>query len=416
MAVVTHNVLIANRRCSKTLSPEPRIEALFNILDKLIKTYLHTEKKREFLNMLEIIFSPVIFLFSLLIKKNNKTICIGSWFGEKYSDNSKYLYEEYLKYNPLGKNIRFIYKNKDLRDVIPQSGNCRGVYCYSLEGFYVQLRSKTFICSVGPRDFLFGVVTPINIFIQLFHGLSIKKIGFDAMQSSVDKFKFKLRRYTTDNYDYVLSPIDIFDDSFTSAFMIKKEQLIRCGYPRWDGLDGLSGTKKNDGSKTVVGYLPTHRSEGLDAVVIANILDEADESLTGEEDKIEFKFKPHFYDAPHFRKSKYVNIEIVSSNIDVYEFLNTVDVLITDYSSVAFDFLSTGKPIVFLAPDLESYKNEKRGLFFDYDYFVKRYYTDIGQIFRDVIGRQDLNGMEYIPIDDTNNSRNLISIIDDIVN
>jgi CDP-glycerol glycerophosphotransferase len=50
---------------------------------------------------------------------------------------------------------------------------------------------------------------------------------------------------------------------------------------------------------------------------------------------------------------------------DVTELYIAADVLITDYSSVMFDFSVTGKPVIFLAPDLERYESE-RGFYFDF--------------------------------------------------
>jgi CDP-glycerol glycerophosphotransferase len=51
---------------------------------------------------------------------------------------------------------------------------------------------------------------------------------------------------------------------------------------------------------------------------------------------------------------------------DVTELYIAADVLITDYSSVMFDFTVTGKPVIFLAPDLERYESE-RGFYFDFE-------------------------------------------------
>ena len=52
---------------------------------------------------------------------------------------------------------------------------------------------------------------------------------------------------------------------------------------------------------------------------------------------------------------------------DIYESINDFDLLITDYSSIFFDFLITGKPIVHAPFDLEEYKHQNRELYFEYE-------------------------------------------------
>jgi CDP-glycerol glycerophosphotransferase len=57
----------------------------------------------------------------------------------------------------------------------------------------------------------------------------------------------------------------------------------------------------------------------------------------------------------------------IDNTPDIYETINRYDCLITDYSSIYFDFLLTNKPIVFSAFDLEVYKKNERQLYFDFD-------------------------------------------------
>ncbi|HCF38358.1 MAG TPA: hypothetical protein DER56_04685, partial [Thermosipho africanus] len=58
------------------------------------------------------------------------------------------------------------------------------------------------------------------------------------------------------------------------------------------------------------------------------------------------------------------------SEADVYTFLNLLDILMTDYSSIYFDFLLWNRPIIFFPYDLEYYRDEDRGLIFDYEDFT----------------------------------------------
>ena len=56
----------------------------------------------------------------------------------------------------------------------------------------------------------------------------------------------------------------------------------------------------------------------------------------------------------------------VSSYPDATELMLAADVLLTDYSSMMFDFANTGRPMVFFTYDLDTYRDEVRGFYFDF--------------------------------------------------
>ena len=60
------------------------------------------------------------------------------------------------------------------------------------------------------------------------------------------------------------------------------------------------------------------------------------------------------------------NTQFVAANSDIYPLLRDVDVLVTDYSSIYFDFLLLDRPVVFFCYDLDSYTRDDRALLFDY--------------------------------------------------
>lgn len=64
--------------------------------------------------------------------------------------------------------------------------------------------------------------------------------------------------------------------------------------------------------------------------------------------------------------SKCKNITIANDSCDIYESLVEYDALITDYSSIFFDFMLTGKPIYMAAFDLDLYLKEDRAMYYDY--------------------------------------------------
>jgi CDP-glycerol glycerophosphotransferase len=75
----------------------------------------------------------------------------------------------------------------------------------------------------------------------------------------------------------------------------------------------------------------------------------------------------HHYIAGRFADVAAPSCLNVSGHPDISDLYLAADVLVTDYSSAMFDFAVTGKPLLFLAPDLESYRDEMRGFYFDFE-------------------------------------------------
>lgn len=112
--------------------------------------------------------------------------------------------------------------------------------------------------------------------------------------------------------------------------------------------------------------MPTFRDSGTNALGMLNL-----EQLVPflKENDVLFVAKLHpCLMAPSGKLTD--NVFICDSQTDAYPLLTQTDVLITDYSSIYFDFLLTDKPMVFFAPDLDQYREKDRGMFFDYDEFT----------------------------------------------
>ena len=143
------------------------------------------------------------------------------------------------------------------------------------------------------------------------------------------------------------------------------------GSPRIDGLVNADESKRRelrnrlgiaiDDSKPVVLYAPTWRGESDDRYVDAARLRDDLDAMRGPDHHV-------FFRAHRLTEGLLSGFDagtsIVPGDIDTNDLLSAVDVLITDYSSIFFDFLPTGRPIVFYAFDLEDYA-ENRGLYFD---------------------------------------------------
>tara|TARA_B100000767_G_scaffold272615_1_gene300713 strand:+ start:668 stop:1822 length:1155 start_codon:yes stop_codon:yes gene_type:complete len=316
------------------------------------------------------ILSPFLFLLSLFWRKDDNIWLYGSWYGKLYKDNSKYLFEDANRVAPEINHI-WIYKDLAVLKSIPKE--YQSIYAYSYEGFLIQLKARVFICTLNSSDFIPFFLTPNNIIVQLWHGSPLKNIGIDSRKTIIRKLIDKIRFNTLDAYTLCLSPASIFDECFKSAFLLKQKSIIRASYPRNKALsmtDKLRSKVRRSldvkEDEKLILYLPTHRNEGVASKLYEEVLKLNRYNSLFLENKIKFLIKPHFYEMNNFRLFKDLSsIKVLLDNtIDLYELLASSDSLVTDYSSVFFDFELLGKPICIYPFDIEEYSLDDRGMYF----------------------------------------------------
>lgn len=323
------------------------------------------------------IFSYILYLFwwpfwllQYIIPKNEKVWVLGAWYGNKFSDNSKYLYT-YLQGL---ENILpiWISRRKEIVAELRKQGG-KAYYVWSAKGIYYMLIARYIAVSSGKMD-----VNPFfgngAVWIQLWHGSPMKKIGFDdAIFSNKNRKKAmfikKVFPFISEyNYHYIISSAKFFNPIFSRAFLIDEKKVLETGYPRNDAFT----EKRTDNEYLQVLYLPTFRSKGE----MQNIFEMKDFNIPKfnnflRDNKIKFLYKFHYqiYSEGKREEEKYSNLEWIQDLdfIDVYKIMNEVDALITDYSGCYFDFLLTEKPIINAAFDLKNYIEKSRELYFEYE-------------------------------------------------
>ena len=319
-------------------------------------------------NLLKLIIYTLnipLYWISYYIPKSSNTWVFGAWFGNQYTDNSKHLFE-YVNRNH--KKIRPIWlsKSNKVLEYIHSLGY-EAYSTYSFKGYYFGILAKYVILSTAISDVnRYVCVSPSSTVLQLWHGTPLKKIHFDDKNNKslnpigVNRivklltdfvFPFKDRKY-----DYTISSSDIVSDCLKSAFRIKMKNILPSGYPRNDVLYSKKNTEK------IILYLPTFRNNSnYDLFHNLNVF-----KMTAflKDHDINFYYKLHYVDKSTLNE-KNVNIKQLH-DIDIYELLAITDILITDYSSVYFDFLLTGRPIIFTPFDLDDYIRKERELYFNY--------------------------------------------------
>lgn len=205
--------------------------------------------------------------------------------------------------------------------------------------------------------------------INIWHGTPLKSIGLNIKSNS---------KKNIENYDdYCLVSSNYFKEIYMESFGYKAKQLVVAGNPRNDYLYKYINLYEKFGisaSYKIILFMPTFRNSNNNQFRDSNIsfpilkeenIDILNSKLVELEQYLVIKPHPYQMNELIFNK-EYTNILILTDEkldeleIRLYTLLGNCDLLITDYSSVFFDFLLMNKPIAFTIPDIEEYK-KKRG-------------------------------------------------------
>lgn len=225
-------------------------------------------------------------------------------------------------------------------------------------------------------------------YLQTWHGTPLKRLGCDIPLGSAGSAGLGVRdihlRYRREGarLTWLVSPSPYATQKFTSAFDLEAlgrlDAIVETGYPRNDFLSkfttgDVAAIRERLGvpeGKKVILYAPTWRETSHDAAVGYVDTSEADYALLHKElgDEYVVLFRAHCLIASTFDFAAYGGFVIdVSSVDDINDLYVISDLLVTDYSSVFFDYANLRRPVVFFMYDLDEYAGDVRGLYLGLD-------------------------------------------------
>lgn len=218
-------------------------------------------------------------------------------------------------------------------------------------------------------------------YIQTWHGTPLKKLGLDIENVSMPgttttKYHANFVR-EANRWDALVSPNDYSTRIFRSAFGFNN-QILKVGYPRNDELinstrEDVTALKQELGiplDKKVVLYAPTYRDnqfaeKGKYTFELPFSLDEFRDQYGTDAVLV---LRMHYLISNALDISGYEGVVFDFSNHpNISDLYLISDMLITDYSSVFFDFAYLKRPILFYPYDYHMYKDELRGFYLDYE-------------------------------------------------
>lgn len=313
------------------------------------------------------VFLTQCFIRIFLRTRRSKGVWIfTSWCGTVCGDNPKYLVQYVVRMCPTVTPV-WIFSDQNLISSLKAQGY-HAVCSGSIQANAWASLAKVCIYSDLP---LFGIyLNPKVLRVNVWHGMPMKDIGLLPSRD-----------------DLVIAMSKESQRILTSAFDLPSENIVITGQPKNDILfhpiDRPKSLDKWGKACRIVTYMPTYRGS------FNTILEYTRSNPTGffldkclhgslrelfasllEEQNLVFVIKPHLRNRPVpaglsrvVVMDEYTNSE---NTLDSHELMSITDVLITDYSSVYFDFLLTDRPFILYTPDLDAYLQSQK-LYYDID-------------------------------------------------
>ena len=312
------------------------------------------------------IFSVLINLLKLVIQPNDKLILFNSYGGRKYDDSPKVIYEEMIR-DARFHDFRYVWAfHEPERFDVP--GTAIKIKTNSIRYFITALEARAWITNSGiTRGLRFkGKKT---FFLNTWHGTPIKSMGIDVTDPDIAFIAPKTARIDKMN---VQSQYEV--ELFGRAFGLENSQFLQCGLPRNDALVrctreenlALKRRLKIPEDKKVILYAPTFRDYEHDAGRNCILMPPINLNTwqTALQTGFVLLFRVHYEVAKSMEIKENDFVRDMTGYPVLDELMKVADVLISDYSSIFFDFSVMDKVMLHFTYDYDEYAR-RRGLYFD---------------------------------------------------
>ncbi|GES32224.1 hypothetical protein San01_47110 [Streptomyces angustmyceticus] len=311
-------------------------------------------------------------VFSRLPVKK-RTVVFESHLGKQYSDSPRAIYEEMRRQ---GLEFEAIWSYAGSPKNFPKGVTL--VRRWSLP--YLKALAQAEFWVDNQSYPLKLTKRPETTYLQTWHGSALKNMGFDqpALKAQTRRQQEEQQR-SLDRFDRFLIRSEHDVRTLAKAFRLKPETLLRVGYPRNDALvrareretalgkrerGALAAELGIPADKTVLLYAPTFRKAGGRHGRFALPFD-VERFADRFGDRYVLLVRSHYLNHVVLPPTVEGRVIDVSAHHDVTPLLELADGLITDYSSVMFDYALLDRPLVFFTYDYDEYVHEGRGTYFD---------------------------------------------------
>lgn len=326
----------------------------------------------------------LIYPFSFLFPRSARRLVFGSYRGG-FSDNSKYLFI-YAVEHCHDLDCCWLSVNRKTVQYVRSLG-LPAYWVLSPIGAWKALRAKYWFVNSYASDIMYCLSGNATI-VNLWHGVGLKRCEFNitngALAERYVKQTFKERFYHPESFrkpDYLLTSTPFQTSMFASAFRIPIDKCLELGYPRnviltkskesvrqfveryepKTTLDLIETIKQY--SKVYV-YMPTWRDSQKNVFAQHMDLSQLSQVLAAQNAVLLLKPHPNTVVDSIYQAD---NLILLDRTIDIYGVLPFTDVLITDYSSILYDYLLIpNKQVILYLYDYEEYVRE-RDFYYPFD-------------------------------------------------
>lgn len=293
-----------------------------------------------------------------------------SFFGKNYSDSPKYIFEYLSKTYP-GK-FKFIWV---LENNTKLPFPAKQVKRFSVRYMFYLARSKYFV--FNSRQPVWFKKREGMVFLETWHGTPLKKLVFDLEEVYSASPLYKKEVYIQSRkWDYLIAANQFSSDVFRSCFLYENK-MLEFGYPRNDimhdpnrdkiAADLRSKLKIPIGKKTIL-YAPTWRDDEYYGKGSYKFELKLNLHLLKQElgDEYVVLLRTHYFISDALDVTGLEDFALNFSKYnDISELYLVSDIIITDYSSVFFDYANLKRPMLFFTYDLDKYRDVLRGFYID---------------------------------------------------
>jgi CDP-glycerol glycerophosphotransferase (TagB/SpsB family) len=355
--------------------------------------FIHRPLIGRLFTCLAYLFSLPLYWFSFLVPRSKNIWVYGAWFGYRYSDNSRHFFEYVCQHHPSIKSV-WLSRDRSIVKRLRALGYC-AYYINSWRGYWYTSRAAIVFSSNGVMDLNRPALSGAKK-VMLYHGVPLKIISkhdieLNAGQNSKHlKYHFEklgsilrniLFPFTKEEWDLMISTSPIVSKRMASAYEVDSAKVKITGFPRNDLLlnirsgesEGVKILKKRYGVQRLILYAPTFRNQLEDNEYLFHDFDMQAFAKCLSNHNAAFLVKMHFV----YRDT--VMIKDLNGNgapvhwlteeevPDLNAILRDIDILVTDYSSIYFDYLLLNRPIIFTPFDIDRYLTNDRPLYEKYE-------------------------------------------------
>ncbi|MCX3061981.1 bifunctional glycosyltransferase/CDP-glycerol:glycerophosphate glycerophosphotransferase [Streptomyces beihaiensis] len=298
-----------------------------------------------------------------------RTVVFESHLGKQYSDSPRALYEEMRRQ---GLDFEAIWSYQGSPQGFPEDATL--VRRWSLPYLKALARAEFW---VDNQSFPLKLTKRAGTtYLQTWHGSALKRMGFDLPElKAMTRDRQREQHDALRRFDHFVVRTEHDVGTLAKALRLDEQRLLRTGYPRNDSLVRARERERAVGrrergplarelgvpqDKAVLLYAPTFRTPGRFELPF-------DVERFAEQfgDRYVLLVRAHYLNHVVLPPSVTGRVIDVSTHHDAAPLLELADALITDYSSVMFDFALLDRPMLFFTYDYDTYAHDGRGTYFD---------------------------------------------------